>query len=125
MDCPNCGTEMLTFTVPEDMRDHADSDDVGFCPRCLTTAPSERGGDSDFSRVSDAFPGGRGGAAMALALGKLDSLALNRADIEGLLEAAEREGVDPMLLIDRLAAQGNVRPAFDIDRRRHQIEQLL
>lgn len=124
MDCPNCGAGMHAFTVPEDLREHAESDHVGFCPRCLTTAPAEAGGEPEFPRVSDAFPDGRGGAAMVLALGKLESLALNRGDIEALLNAAEREGVDPLLLLDRLAAQGNVRPAFDVDRRRHQLEQL-
>lgn len=124
MDCPNCGAEMTTFDVPEGLRADAGTDAAGFCPRCFTTAPSEAGGEPDFSRVSDEFPAGRAGIAMALALGKLESLALNRDDIEALLAEVEREGVDPMLLVDRLGAQGNVRPAFDLERRRHQLEQL-
>jgi hypothetical protein len=39
--------------------------------------------------------------------------------------AAERGGVDPLLVLDRLHAQGGVQPDFDLDRRRHQLEQLL
>ncbi len=116
---------MVTYAVPESLREYVDHDHAATCTRCLALEPAESGGDPDFSRVSDEFPEGTGGAAMALALGMLDSLALNRANIEGLVTAAEQEGVDPLLLVDRLRSQGNVRLHFDVERRRHQLEQLL
>lgn len=116
---------MVAYAVPETLREFADGEYAATCTRCLALEPSESGGDPDFSRISDEFPGGTGGAAMALVLGKLDSLALNRSDIEGLVDVAEREGVDPLLLFDRLRSQGNVRLHFDAERRRHQLEQLL
>lgn len=125
MDCPNCGGPMVAYTVPDDLLAFVDDDTVASCTRCLTLRPSDAGGTPDFSHVSDEFPEGTAGAAMALALGMLDSLALNRANIEGLVRHAESEGVDPLLLIDRLRSQGNVRLHFDVARRRHQLEQLL
>ena len=48
-----------------------------------------------------------------------------RAALEELLVATERAGVDPLLVLDRLHAQGGVQPGFDLDRRRHQLQQLL
>ena len=125
MDCPNCGGPMVTYTVPDELEAFVDATTVATCTRCLTLRPADVGGAPDFSNVSDEFPAGTAGAAMALALGMLDSLALNRANIEGLVRAAEAEGVDPLLLIDRLRSQGNVQLHFDAARRRHQLEQLL
>lgn len=125
MDCPNCGGPMVAYTVPEPLREFVDEAHVASCTRCLALEPADAGGEPDFSYVSDEFPGGTAGAAMALALGMLDSLALNRANIEGLVRVAEAEGVDPLLLVDRLRTQGNVRLHFDVERRRHQLEQLL
>jgi hypothetical protein len=124
MDCNECGGPVVAYEVPESLREYAD-EYVATCTRCLALQSAEFGGDPDFSRVSDEFPEGEAGAAMALALGKLHSLALNRSDIEGLLAAVERAGADPLLVLDRLVAQGNVRLHFDADRRRHQLEQLL
>lgn len=125
MDCPNCGGPMVAYTVPDELREYVDDDTVASCTRCLTLRPAEAGGEPDFSHVSDEFPDGDAGVAMALVLGMLDSLALNRGNIERLVRVAESEGVDPLLLIDRLRSQGNVRLHFDVDRRRHQLEQLL
>lgn len=125
MDCPTCGGPTVAYAVPEDLREFVDRDYVASCTRCLSMQSADAGDEPDFSRVSDEFPEGRGGVAVALLLGLLDSLALNRRSIEGLVAAAEAEGVDPLLLLDRLRAQGNVRLHFDADRRRHQLEQLL
>lgn len=124
MDCDRCDGPMIRYEVPADLRAYADGDYVATCARCLATQPATSGGTPEFSAISEEFPAGTAGAAMALALGKLDSLALNRRDIEALLEVAEREGTDPLLLVDRLVTQGNVRLHFDADRRRHQLEQL-
>ncbi len=129
MDCPRCGTAMVAFDVPTGYRDHvpASSAHAALCPACLAfeAAPSAPD-DPRFDRISDAFPTNDAGAVpLAIAIGLLDSLALHRGDIETLLAEAERAGVDPLLVLDRLHAQGGVRPVFDLDRRRHQLEQLL
>lgn len=116
---------MVAYEVPGDLREFVDETHVASCVRCLKMVPADAGGEADFSRVSDEFPEGRGGVAVALLFGMLDSLALNRRSIEGLVAAAEAEGVDPLLLMDRLRVQGNVGLHFDADRRRHQLEQLL
>lgn len=128
MDCPECGAAMLAFDVPSDLRAHAPGEaaHAALCPRCLTLEPAEEGGEADFSAVSSEFPTDPDAAVpVALAFGQLGSLALNRRDVEALLEAAEHAGADPLLLLDRLAAQGNLTPHFDPARRRHQLEQLL
>ncbi|MFB6118873.1 DUF6276 family protein [Halosegnis sp.] len=125
MDCTRCGGPMVRYEVPFDLREYVDTDHAATCTRCLAAEPAEAGGEPDFSSVSEEFPDGTAGAAMALALGKLDSLALNRRDIEALLSAVEAAGVDPLLVLDRLAAQGNLQLHFDADGRRRQLEQLL
>jgi len=125
MECERCGGPMTRYQVPFDLRSHVETDHAATCTRCLAGHPAEAGGEPDFSTISDEFPDGTAGAAMALALGKLDSLALNRDDIEALFAAVEAAGVDPLLVLDRLATQGNVRLHFDVDRRRRQLEQLL
>ena len=125
MECERCGGPMTRYEVPFDFRSHAETDHAATCTRCLAGRPTETGGEPDFSAISDEFPTGEAGVAMALALGKLDSLALNRGDIEALFVAVEAAGVDPLLVLDRLATQGNVRLHFDVDRRRRQLQQLL
>ncbi|WP_290818435.1 DUF6276 family protein [Halovivax sp.] len=127
MDC-SCDVSSIAFPVPADLRECAPgtSEAAAICPRCLAVRPADGGeADPDFSTVSDAFPAGEGGVALALALGLLESLALNRAEIETALEAAERAGADPLLAIDRLLADPNVEPAIDLDRRRVQLESML
>lgn len=128
MDCSNCGAPVITFAVPESVREYApdESAHAAICPECLSlsaadTAPS----DPRFDRISNAFPTDDAAAPLALAVGRLDSLALYRRDIEALLEVVETEGTDPLLVLDRLHAQGGVQPVFDIERRRDQLEQLL
>ena len=128
MDCPDCGASMVAFDVPVGYREHApgSSAAAALCPSCLALVSAESApADPRFNRVSDAFPTGEAGPPLALAVGLLDSLALHRPELEELLPAAERAGVDPLLVLDRLHAQGGVEPDFDIDRRRHQLEQLL
>ncbi len=118
----------MTFRVPADLREHLpeESEFAAVCTRCLSLEPSENGSDeSDFAAISDAFPDGETGAAMALAVGLLDSLALYRSELEALLERVERGGTDPLLVLDRLDAEPEVEPGFDLDRRRTQAEQLL
>jgi hypothetical protein len=128
MDCPHCGVPTVDFAVPESLRSHApgESDVAAICPVCLRVMPIKSGSCApDFDGFDDSVPDGETGVAMALALGLLDSLALNRRSIEALVEHVERGGADPLLVLDRLAASDGVRPHFDLDRRREQLLQLL
>lgn len=129
MDCPNCGAELYSFSVPEDLREllHEGSAYAGVCPNCLHLAPTDGGTDDpDFSTVSDALPERREPAtAVVLGVGLLSSLALNRDRILALFERAERAGVDPLLVLDRLAADPSLDPEVDIERRRTQLLQLM
>ncbi len=141
MPCPECGGEQVPFRVPDDLRDLLahESAAVAICRRCLTVAPvddatdADRGAaadgaptDPDLTRVSDAFPADAEGAVpLALAVGLLSSLAVNRDAVATLLERVERAGTDPLLAIDRLAADPDLESAVDLERRRTQLEQLL
>jgi len=69
--------------------------------------------------------GGTIRAALALALGLLDSLALRRDAIDDCCSYAERAGADVLLTLDRLAGADGLDPHFDIERRRHQLAELL
>lgn len=128
MDCPSCPARMIVFEVPPDYLDYAPdgAEFAALCPECLTlaAAPAEAPAEESFERMGAAFPLDEAAVPMALAVGLLDSLALNRQSIEALLTHVERAGVDPLLVLDRLASQGSVQPAFDLRRRRHQLEQL-
>jgi hypothetical protein len=119
---------MVSFAVPERFREHApdESDHAAVCPECLTLSAADSAPESPrFDRISGAFPDDDAAVPLALAIGLLDSLALHRRDIEALLEAVEEAGTDPLLILDRLQAQGGVEPVFDLKRRRVQVEQLL
>lgn len=127
MDACACDREPVRFDVPSSLTAAAPqgTPTAGICPRCLTVVPASAGGDPDFSRISDAFPDGQGGVALALAIGRLESLAGNRPAIEDALAAVERAGADPLLVIDRLLADPAVEPAIDLERRRMQLESML
>jgi hypothetical protein len=127
MDCPDCGEETVAFAVPEDYRELAPGDDeaLALCPTCLGLHPTaDADPEPDFARVGDAFPTGAAAIPMALALGSLDSLALHRSAIETLLERVERAGADPLLVLDRLAADPGVDARVDLDGRRRQVSQF-
>lgn len=125
MDCPDCGASSVAFAVPDDLREHVDGEPgMAICTRCLNLQPAEPVENPAFSEIDKSFPAGEAAVPMALALGLLDSLALNRSAIETLLERAETAGADPFLVMDRLA-EGDVRPNYGLERRRHQLEQLL
>jgi hypothetical protein len=124
--CPDCGADAVAFAVPERLADYAESSEMAVCTRCLETFSTTGAPDTpDFESIIGEFPRGDAGVAIALALGKLGSLALNRAAIVALCEFAEREGADVLLTLDRLAASGSVQPHFDIDRRRPQLRNFL
>lgn len=131
MDCPNCRARTVVFEVPAEHCAYVpeESDRAALCPECLTlTAAGNEPVASEprFDWISSAFPTDEAAAVpLAIAIGLLDSLALNRAALQDLVPDAESAGADPLLLLDRLHVQGGVDPEFDIDRRRHQLEQLL
>jgi hypothetical protein len=127
MECHACDHPLVTFRVPEQIRDHAPGETAAICTRCLALEPaSEASGDPDFSAIIDAFPEGETGAAMALCVGlTVDSLALNREAIEDCMEFVTDRGVDPWLVLERLAASGAVQPEADLGRARRQLRQLL
>jgi hypothetical protein len=130
MDCPACGAPTLAFPVDSSYRTALPGDDPGaaLCTRCLRIHPVADPPETvpDFTTVSDAFPADADAAVpLALLVGLLDSLAQYRSEIGALLEAVERAGTDPFLAVDRLARDPGLDPAADLDRRRHQLEQLL
>lgn len=141
MTCPNCDSQLVSFDVPPDLREYVPDtqQSLAICPQCLSLHPTEQdarsdsdpetetetGHSPDFGRISGSFPTDEAAVPMALVLGLLESLALHRSEIEHLLERVERSGVDPLLVIDRLERQGSVHPKWDVNRRRHQLEQFL
>lgn len=128
MDCPDCGEAMVAFSVPPDLVRHLPGEAAGeepvaaVCPSCLAMRPADApDGTPAFDRFGDGFPTGEAAVPMALLVGLLDSLALHRGDVAALLERVERAGVDPLLVVARLSAE----PGYDLERRRHQLQQLL
>jgi len=135
MSCPHCDAPVVAFAVPPDLREHAPDPLTAICTRCLRTFPaaataSDRPDDDaptddtdpDFSAVDPAFPAGEAGVALALACGQLESLALNRASIEALVEHAERSGADAFAFFERLDGAD---AAFDLGRRRSALLDML
>jgi hypothetical protein len=130
MSCPACGGETVAFAVPAPLRSDAPGPDsapaAAICTRCLRThAVDEADATPRFERIHDAFPTGEAGAALALALGLLDSLALRRDAIDDCCSVAERAGADVLLTLDRLVDAEGVDPHVDVERRRHQLAELL
>ncbi|APW97444.1 hypothetical protein CHINAEXTREME_06520 [Halobiforma lacisalsi AJ5] len=141
MSCSACDSPTIEFVVPEEYREYAPETVtvVSVCTRCLrleAAEGSDSGTDSDpdpdpepdpdFSRIGDGFPTRSSRAIpLALAIDRCSSLATNREAIETLLRAVERAGADPLLAIDRLVDDPGVDPSIDLERRRHQLEQLL
>lgn len=132
MACPRCDAEPIGFAVPDEWRADAPEGDAAaaICPRCLAVGTADAfgadpGADPAFSRIHGRFPRGDGGVAFALLVGKLPSLAVERAAVERLRAAAEAAGVDVALALDRLAEAPGVDPWFDLDRRAAQADALL
>ena len=129
MDCPDCGSEAVVFTVSDDRREFVPGNEteVALCTHCLALHPApaaDTDAKADFTAVSPAFPADRAAVPMALAVGLLDSLAVYRSEVEALLERVECAGADPLLVLDRLAADPDLDPQVDLDRRRRQLESV-
>lgn len=130
MDCSECGAEALPFPVDPSYREYLPGDEPGaaLCSRCLALLPASGPPADlpDFTAISDEFPSSDDAAVpMALLLGLLSSLATYRQEISALLEQVERAGVDPLLAVDRLAADPALEPQVDLRGRRRQLEQLI
>lgn len=142
MACSACGSDSaVALSLSDEYRDYAPANAaaISVCTHCLTVDPiesdgtddaagvnTERDGGPDFSRLSGVFPTRPERAVpLVLAIDLCSSIATNRSAIESLLEEVERAGTDPLLVIDRLCADPDVEPAVDLERRRHQLEQLL
>jgi hypothetical protein len=129
MDCPDCGAQPVAFVVPEPLRELVPGTEtvVALCPGCLGLQPAtDPPAEPAFERIHRTFPTDPDAAVpMALLLGLLDELAVYRSEIAALLERAERAGVDPLLVLSRLAGDPDTDPEVDLDARRHQLEQLL
>ncbi|MEF8776086.1 MAG: DUF6276 family protein [Haloarculaceae archaeon] len=130
MECPDCDAEALPFPVPADLRAAVPGEEPGaaICTRCLALHPvaDPPADPPDFQRVSQAMPRDPdAGLPLALGLGLLRNLALHRAEIADLFDKVERAGSDPLLVLDRLAADGEIDTDLDLEGRRRQLEQLL
>jgi len=128
MPCPACGGDLVAFAVPAALRDHAPGPGVhaALCSTCLRMhAAGDGPADPTFTAVHESFPDGEAGAALALALGLLDSLALSRDAVDDCCSYAERAGADVLLTLDRLSTADGLDPHVDVERRRHQLAELL
>jgi len=129
MECPECDGERSPFAVPSELRADLPNEPafVLLCTRCLAFEPvaDPDTEPSNFATISDALPDhGDSAAAMVLATTLLSSLALNRQHIDALFDRVEAAGVDPLLVLDRLADDPEIHPDFDIESRRQQLLQL-
>jgi hypothetical protein len=130
MACPDCGGDLVSFPVPADLRQFLPGDESGasVCRSCLALHP-ETGPPADVpdcTTLDDAIPeDDLAAVSILLLVGLLDSLAMHREEITALLERVEREGVDPLLVLDRLDASYGETAHVDLGRRRRQLEQLL
>ncbi|KAA9399060.1 hypothetical protein Har1130_12705 [Haloarcula sp. CBA1130] len=129
MSCPDCGGDLVSFPVPADLRQFLPGNARGasVCRVCLALQPETAPPEAvpDFG-LSDAIPDDDGAAVpLLLLVGLLDSLAMHREEITALLERVEREGVDPLLVLDRLDSSYGEAAHVDLGRRRRQLEQLL
>jgi hypothetical protein len=132
MRCDACGDDAVAFDVPEELREYAPDGTAvaAVCPTCLTVEPvaDVADGDSDqpITAVHDAFPADPDAATgVALLLGLLESLVLNKTDIQALVDRLEAGGTDVFLVLDRLATDPDVDAAVDIERRRTQLRQMI
>jgi hypothetical protein len=130
MACSDCGGDLVSFPVPDDLRQFLPGNAPGanVCRSCLALQPETEppAAVQDVTDIDGAIPDDNGAAVpLVLLVGLLDSLAMHRAEITALLERIEREGVDPLLVLDRLDASYGEAAHVDLGRRRRQLEQLL
>jgi hypothetical protein len=130
MQCSECRGDVTAFEVPPGLRGFAPGGAATICTQCLTVAAAkpenaQAASDVRFEDIVESFPSGTAGVRMALVVGLLSSLALNRSKIETLVEDLASEGVDAMLVLEHLDGESSLQPRVAIGRRRHQLEQLM
>ncbi|WP_227133828.1 DUF6276 family protein [Halorubellus salinus] len=130
MQCSECRGDVTVFEVPADLREFAPGDAASICTQCLTVtaadpANAQPAGEVRFEDIVESFPPETAGVRMALVVGMLSSLALNRSNIETLVEDLAADGVDAMLILEDLEGEGSLQPRVAIGRRRKQLEQLM
>lgn len=126
MACPLCEEPTVVVDVPPRLVEYAPGERIAVCTRCLTLdATDEPAEGESLDAVSEHLPSGDGGLATLLMVDLLASLATNRESIEALIGILEGDGVDPLLVLDRLAEDPSVEPAIELPRRRRQLEQLV
>jgi len=125
--CERCEIERGTISVPDELSEYASKPAISYCPRCLAVESVDAVDDSDvsLSAIHPRFPSGTNGVGLLLLLGKLESLALNRATIESLCDYLESNGLDLFLTLDRLIDDPEIAPEIDLDRRGTQLEGVL
>ncbi|TQQ81337.1 hypothetical protein EGH24_09470 [Halonotius terrestris] len=125
-DCPDCDCPRVTMLVPDALADYTDADALACCPECLRAEPCEAAadGEPEFETIHPRFPHGDNGVAFVLLLQRLDSLALNRADIESLIDDLHATGTDVFMTLDRLR-EADLEPYLDLGRRREQLEDVV
>lgn len=126
--CPRCEKSRFTVDVAAELTAYTDAPALDCCPRCLSSEPGDPAAvdpEPPFESVVRRFPTGPEGVAFFLLLDTLDSLALNRSEIEELVGFLESNGVDLFLTLDRLLADPDIEPFYDLARRRDQLEGLL
>lgn len=129
MRCPTCGAATLVVAIPSDLREYAPDEAarLAVCTSCLTPTPTDEPADPgpEFGRIASAVPDDPTGAVpLLLVVGLLPRLVLFREEITTLLDRVERAGVDPVLTLQRMAADPSLDPTFDLDRRVDQLLQL-
>jgi len=128
-DCA-CDPTPVAFRVPPALYEVAPAETAAICPRCLAVgaadaAVAEPADHPAFDRVADVFPADYGGVALALLLGKIPSLAVEKPAVRTLRDHAEQAGVDVTLTLERLSEIDDVEPGFPLDRKVVQMEQLV
>ncbi len=126
--CSRCESPRFTVAVPRELAAYTPAPAISCCQRCLTVEaadPADATAQPPFDAIHTRFPTGTEGIGLLLLLDKLNSLALNRSEIESLVGYLESNGVDLFLTLDRLLAEPTIEPQIDLDRRRTQLDSLL
>lgn len=130
MSCSACGAETIAAPVSSNLAKFLPDERAGvvLCTHCLHVDPTDDPPADlpSFQRVSTAFPAESEDALpIVVILALLDSLALYRSELDAVATIAEKRGVDTLLVLDRLASDPALDPDIDLQRRRHQLAQLL